>query len=344
MSNALAIWNKISNSIIYSGRKPREPFPVSDEKPPQRPTIEPQRDYVGLRINQLYLRDQRQWFTTIEPAVYASTEFLYGGSMRTDPFVVGPKKEDRLPSGMAIENVGVFGPHPYRGGKLTYTLVLAQIPVKNVARDLLDIIESTGKALDPGAALLTWTKVGGVVLDGFDRLMGLAGVQPLIGIRREHDADADPPLRAGHYAIIDTDEPDPKMFWVEDDKLLHGPTRATAKPYRDADFVLYEITSPKDRRRTDVDRLAFYPLWDRAREAATKLGPAAWDEAKGNMAVLDSALFRSPDLVFEHATFLRGDYLDMLKAMRAKSKELEKLGPGTAQEPFPQVGDILRLP
>jgi len=85
-------------------------------------------------------------------------------------------------------------------------------------------------------------------------------------------------------------------------------------------------------------------LWDRAREAATKLGPAAWDEAKGNMAALASALFRSPDLVFEHANFLRGDYLDMLTAMHAKSKELEKLGPGAAQEPFPQVGDILRLP
>jgi hypothetical protein len=77
----LEIWNKISNSIIHGGRKPREPFPVPDEKPPQRP-IEPQKDYLGLRINQLYLRDQRQWFTTIDPAVYASTEFLYGGGMR----------------------------------------------------------------------------------------------------------------------------------------------------------------------------------------------------------------------------------------------------------------------
>jgi hypothetical protein len=343
MSNALAIWNKISNSIIRRGRKPREPFWVPDEMPPRRP-IEPQKDYVGLRINQLYLRDQRQWFTTIDPAVYASTEFLYGGGMRTDPFVVGPKKEDKLPSGMAIENVSVFGPHAYRGGKLTYTLVLAQIPVGNVARDLLDVIESTGKALDPGAALLTWTKVGGVVLDGFDRLMGFAGVQPLIGIRHEHDADADPPLFSGHYAIVDADDPDPKTFWAEDDKLLHGSTRATAKPYRDADFMLYEITSPGDRRRTDVDRLAFYPLWDRAREAATKLGPAAWDEAKGNMAALASALFRSPDLVFEHANFLRGDYLDMLTAIHAKSKELEKLGPSVAHEPFPQVGEILRLP
>jgi hypothetical protein len=74
--------------------------------------------------------------------------------------------------------------------------VLAQVPMRNFARDLLDIVESAGKALDPSATLASWTKLTDVVLDGFDRLMRLAGVEPLMGVRRQHDADADGEVRA----------------------------------------------------------------------------------------------------------------------------------------------------
>jgi hypothetical protein len=62
------------------------------------------------------------------------------------------------------------------------------------------------------------------------------------------------------------------------------------------------------------------------------------------MAALASALYRSPDLTFEHAKFLRGDYLNMLVAMHAEMKEQqEKQGALESQEAFPQVADILRL-
>jgi hypothetical protein len=123
---------------------------------------------------------------------------------------------------MVMQNIGVFGPHPYRDGNLTYSIVLAQLPIKNVARELLEIVESAGKALDPSASLATWTKLNGVVLDGFDRLIGLSGVGPLMGVCRQHDADAEGGLRPGYFALIGVNDPDPETFWVRDEKLLHG--------------------------------------------------------------------------------------------------------------------------
>jgi hypothetical protein len=342
MSRALEIWNRISSRIIRAERKPRAPIPVSPGAPAM-PPAEPQQDYVGLRINQLFLHDARQWFTKIEPAVYVSTEFLYAGDMRTDPFVVGPKKGDKLPAGTQMQNIGAFGPHPYRGGKLTYSVVLAQLPVKNIARDILDIVEATGKALGPTASLSTWTELSGVVLDGFDRLMGLSDVEPLLGVRVQHDADADGNLPAGHYALIDADDPDPKRFWVRDNILVHGDARDTAVPYRENDFVLYEVFRARDGRRTDVDRLAFHPLWGQALESAGKPGPDAWEEAKANMAALASALYRSPDLTFAQAQYLRSDYLEKLIAVHAETKRLETLSAQQPPDTTVAVGDILGL-
>jgi hypothetical protein len=95
MSQALDIRTRIVSQIARSKRKLREPIAVRHVGP-ERPPIKPQKDYVGLRINQLFLHDSRQWFTTIEPAVYAGTEFLYAGGMRTDTFVVGLKKDEKL--------------------------------------------------------------------------------------------------------------------------------------------------------------------------------------------------------------------------------------------------------
>jgi hypothetical protein len=113
-------------------------------------------------------------------------------------------------------------PPDVRGGKLSYSIVLAQVPMRNFARDLLDIVESAGKALDPSATLASWTKLTDVVLDGFDRLMRLAGVEPLMGVRRQHDADADGEFVPGHFAMIDADDPNPGAFWVQGDKLMQG--------------------------------------------------------------------------------------------------------------------------
>ena len=251
-SKASEIWQRLSAIINGPVRDPRGPRMVPPShvtkpggaqpapcEPDRRPDqIEPQRDYIGIRINQLYLHYGHKWFTEIEPVVYSTTEFLYGNAMRTDAVVIGPKKDDKLPPGMVLQNSSVFGVHPYRGGNLAHTIVLSRMPRNDAARSLIDVVESVGSAIDPSASVATWTKLGSVVLEGFEKLVGITDVVPLIGARLELDPDRGEPVRPGYIALIDKSGIDPKQLWVSDSQLLVGASAAEATPYRDSDYVL----------------------------------------------------------------------------------------------------------
>jgi hypothetical protein len=354
-----SIWQKVYAKISGEERNPRKPIKVKDANTSRPPkpvgpgspnpvdTIQPQRDYVLIRVNELFLSESRQWFTEIEPVVFASTEFLYGGQERTDPFVVGPKKDETLPRGMVLKNTTVSGPHPYRGGPLTLTVVLSRLPVGNVARPLLEVIEATGKALDPSIGLSAYLKVGNVMLAGFEKLLGLDGVQPLIGFRNTVNPDAGDTFEPGYFALIDIPAPDPAQFWVKNDELLHGATLESAKPFRAADFVLFQITRAPNGLRGDLDKLPFYPLWRKALEVASSPTAGAWDEAKANLAVLATAINLSPDLTWEQGRSLLEDYIAQLTAVHEETLKLSKLAapPDDGLQAIRRkVSDILALP
>jgi hypothetical protein len=358
MSSIGKIWQTVYAKISGEERDPRKPIRVKDANGsrPQRPVdsgqtkpvdrFQPQEDYVLIRVNELFLSESRQWFTEIEPIVFASTEFLYGGQERTDPFLVGPKKDETLPRGMVLKNTTVSGPHPYRGGPLTLTIVLSRLPVGNVARPLIEVIEATGKALDPAIGLSTYLKVGNVMLDGFEKLLGLDGVKPLIGFRNTVNPDAGDTFDPGYFALIDMPAPDPTQFWAKNDELVHGATFESAKPFRAADFVLFQIARAPSGRRGDLDKLPFYPLWRKALEAASSPAAGAWDEAKANLAVVATAINLSPDLTWLQGRSLLAEYIAQLKAVHEETLKLSKLAAPPddgLQAMRREVSDILAL-
>jgi hypothetical protein len=333
MADVDSIWTRAYKTISASPTKPRRPIAIPPDhigpsRPPTPPRpigddIEPQKDYVSIYVNQLFLAQSRKWFTLIEPTVFASTEFLYGGQKRTDPVVIGPRQGENMPRGgaMALMNTPVFGPHPYRGGALTFTFVLGQLPVANVARNVLEVVEATSRALVPTLGVDVYTKMGGVVLDGFSKLMGLDGMKPVIGLRETLTPDALRPLRAGYWALIDTDEPDPGQFWVDEGRLLHGRTRETAQPFYGEDFLLFQIARAPDGRRSDVDALPIHAMWNAALGAAAKATDASWAEAKANFAAMISAISTSPDLLWDHGQALIDERLKMMIALHKRTLE-----------------------
>ncbi|WP_156679941.1 hypothetical protein [Sphingomonas profundi] len=353
------IWNRALAVIQSEPRRPREPIRIPDgHVRPQAPAPQPpiaaddadivaKRDYVMVRLNQLFLADQRRWFTEIEPSVFASTEFLYDGKARTVPVVVGPSPKEGLPSGTVLKNMMLFGPHPYRGGPFTFTFVLNQMPTHNVARDVVEVVESASAALAPGLGLEVYTRIGGIVLDGFDRIMGLNGVKPLIGLRQTIDPDSGDAFPTGRWALIDSDDaPDPDEFWVIDDVLRKGPTAEAALPYREADFMLYQIARVPPPGRRDLDALPFHPLWIAALAAAAKSSAGAWDEAKANLAAMFSAVAVSPDLTWTQGRALMAERLEQLRAVHDDAMRLavanDAAAPGTAVQD--SISDLLRLP
>lgn len=327
MASLSSIWSFVTNSIVTSGREQPStvtiPLDNTDRKEQMHQPFEPGKDYFQVRINQLFLKEERKWFTQIDPMVTVVSEFQYKRKQSIVPYVVGPTEQScqKFPHGMIFSNAKVAGLHPYRGDAVTLSVVLCQVPVGSPAKALLSVIDQASKAFDFATALGTYLTIGNVILDGIEKVLGLDGTLPLIGLKTRFDPQAGDIFRPSYFALIDEQDVNPQELGVKDNKLMKD-----GKEYREADFVLYSIVRSPDRKRSDIEQLPFYDLWEQAVKEAMSLKDGSWDTAKGNLLALLSAIRLSPDLTWDHADELISMYPTDLKSMYEAQKRASTLG------------------
>ncbi len=298
-------------------------------------TIKPNEDYFQVIVNQLFLEKSRKWFTTIDPLVMALTNFGYDKKERSVPFLVGPgmlegalgAAKTKEPAGMVYRNTRVAGVHPYRGGPVSLAIVLCQVPVSDAAKRLLGVVDGLSTAIDIATSLAPYLKIGGAVLNGFNSLLGLDGVIGLMGWQGGF-GDGNTPFSTGYYVLIDGKDIDPATLWVRKGELFRGPTEKDAKPVRDRDFVLFSIVKPSGGKRTDIDRLAFWPGWERVQREAGVAKKDNWETAKVSMAALLLDIMQNPDLTEGHAEALGDELITKMQAIQNKAVKLSSLGEG----------------
>lgn len=302
---------------IDKGEKVREAFQRNDH-------------YFQIRINEMYLTASREWFSKYDPMVFVVSEFIYGKKMEAVPFVVGPMMMEqfgqKIPEGMIFSDTRVAGLHPYVGGRLILSVMLCRVQRKNYARTLLQLIENASRVLDFSTALSNYVKVSSVVLDGVEALLGLGDIDPLIGLRKEFDPAADEVLKPGYFALIDI--PESKLniqkLWVRERQLVYGKSLKDAKPFRDADYVLYSIAQTPERQ--DETTLSFYPLWEQVKEEATKPYEENWRNAKTLMSSLCQTMWLSPDLTESQASLLADEYTQKMVVWHERAVRQASLG------------------
>jgi len=327
MSSFSEIWSFITDKIVTSQREQPSavtiPLDNIDRKEQMVQPFEAGKDYFQVRINQLFLMEERKWFTQIDPMVSVISEFQYNKKHSIVPSIVGPSKQScqQLPHGMIFSNEKVAGLHPYRGDAVKLSVVLCQVPVGSPAKALLSVIQQASKSFDFATALSTYLAIGNVVLDGIEKLLGLGGTLPLIGLQTTFDPQAGDPFRPSYFALIDKQGVDPNELRVKNNALMKD-----GKEYREADFVLYSIVRSPDRRRDDVEQLPFYDTWERAVTEAMSLKEGSWETAKANLLALLSAIRLSPDLTWDHADELINEYPPLLKSMYEAQKKASTLG------------------
>lgn len=292
--------------------------------------------YFQVRVNEMYLGDARQWFSTIDPVVFVVSEFTYAGKMQAVPFLVGPelieKFGQKTANGTLFRNTRVAGLHPYRGGRVNLSVVLCQIERENYARKLLNIVGSMSQALDFATMLVPYIKIGNVIAEGFESLLDSKGTQPLIALRDEYDPDADKAFTPGYFVLIDKSNVSPQSLWVRDQQLFKGTSFADAAEYRDADYVLYSIVRPTDNKRSDIELLPFNEVWQRVLKEAAVPKDENWVSAKANMASLYQTLLLSPDLTSAHADWLTDEYAKRMQQVHQRAVNLGGLGNLSAGE------------
>jgi hypothetical protein len=301
-------------NVLGRGAEMAEPFEVN-------------KDYFEVRINQLFLKNERKWLTQIDPMVFVVSEFLYNKKNQIVPYVVGPGlvrqlQLQKVPQGMIFRNEKVAGLHPYRGGALTLTVVLCQIPVDSPAQALLGVIEKAAKAFDFATVLSTYITIGKVILEGIESLFGLNDTLPLVGLRTTFDPDAGDLFTPNYFALIDAANVNPHQLCVRDNQLLKA---NSMEPYNDADFVLYSVVRAPDRKRNDIEQLPFYEIWERAVNEAISLKDGSWNNAKGIMIELVNALYLSPDLTRGQVDSLSNEYWQDLKVMHDQTVKASSL-------------------
>jgi hypothetical protein len=300
----------------------------TDQKKLLSSEIKKDNHYFQVRVNEIYLPYDRQWFVKYEPMVFASTECTYDGKEHVIPTIVGPQLMPKLPSGelperMLFSNTRVAGLYPYRGGRISLTIVLYRSKRDDVAQRLLRLIQNTAGAIDFSNVINTYLKIANVVVSGIEELAGLGSLDPLLGIRREFDPDAGDLFTPGYYVLTIQPDLDESKLWVKRGQLLFGDTLAQAKPFQGAEYVLYSVLPAAER--SDVDTLPIHVLYQEAKKKAAFPGTDNWEAAKASLSALYQLLVTCPDLTPAQAETLSDAYIAELQKIHAKSDTISSL-------------------
>ncbi len=329
MTTIERIWNRIRQSESQLPSKIAIPRDRVDRGKALGGPFVRDEHYFQVEVNEMFLTYKRKWFSDYDPMVLVISEFTYAKDRQSVPFVVGPslikaaieESGKKLPNGMLFTNTRVAGIHPYRGDGLTLSVVLYRLRVEDYLRKLMKVVETAAGALSFGTALASYLKVGDVVLDGVDSLFDLGAIDPIVGHRQEFKHGFEP----GYFALIDMpeDRVGDYEFWVRKDQLVIGGSLESAEPFREADYVLYNIGQMEER--DDLDLLPVYPLWERVAQEATVADDTYWKNAKSYMNNFYQSMVLSPDLTGVQTDKLADEYITKMEILHKRAGRISNL-------------------
>jgi len=284
--------------------------------------------YFTVRINEMHLAENRQWWTVYDPVVVVVIEFNHAQDRIAIPIVIGPdliRKQapsDHPRYGAVLLDTRVTGPHPYRGGDVDVSVNLYQVQRANHARSLLRVVDSLSASLGGAGDLPLIAKTGAALLDGVEGLLGLEETTCLAGHRIAMAISPFDPFAAGFSALIAPPAPDDNGRLRVTERRLCLETDDGIHPYRDSDFVLLGITGSD--ARGDENLLPFYPL---KIDALT----AVWDgdegikRGKANLVAAYQQMRRSPDITTAEAGRLLDAWLEEFEAEKKRAEQVRSM-------------------
>lgn len=318
-------WKKITTSKSYRPARISVPLSNIDIGTKMQTSIAKNEHYFVVRINEIFLSYKRQWFSTYDPVVFITTEFLYNAEKYAVPFVVGPSmmnnKLEKIPEGMVFQDTVVAGLHPYRGGNFVLSIVLGRMRQENYLRKIVNIIEKTAATYTGGFATIVsnYTKVANVVLDSMDALFDSQDVEPLIGCRKEYLKEAMDDFSSGYFILMNTDEEevDEQKFFIKGNRLYYGDSFDEAKPFRDSDYVLYSIMAAPSR--SDTELLPFHTQFLQLQSYVSDIPDVISDE---QTTIINAKRYKLQDTIRMSADLVRPQVKDLINEYDTSLKEM----------------------
>jgi hypothetical protein len=293
------------------------------------------RMYFEIRVNELHLAENREWWSVYDPMVVVVAEYDYAGERVARPAVVGPSlirtqtPTDRPRHGVVLQDSLVVGPHPYRGGNVDISLSFYRVRRTNSASSLLKVIDRLSGALAGPGEMATVAKVGGALLEGVEGLLGLEETVYLAGNRLSLTPSPLYPLTACFSALITPPVPPvPEQLMVRDRRLYIGEA-ASAQPYRASDFILFGLAG--SLARGNESSLPFYALKTNA-IAALAEGEDGLKRGRAAMITAYQQMRMSADVTPHEASEILEQWMQEFETVKKDYERLGKMKEGEEQQ------------
>jgi len=322
MSFIKRIWEKIrrSESVLYPTFQIDSSKCLDENKSASGP-IKARQNYFEISLTEQFLKDRREYWNEYIPLTLFLTEFIYANERRSFPFVVGP---DLLQSLEQIEgdenirykNTRVVGPTPYHGDNVTLFAGLFRVRTKNWAAQTIGLLETVAKSFDP-TKLSSYVAIAEPLLTGIEGFFGMGDdMQFRIGQRdeyRDSEIHATNVFRSGYWVMIreNQDNIAKENFWVKDSQLYYGKRKNSLEPYKESDYLLFEISASD--KRNDYETFEFHEHWENARIAVIRKNA---QQAETEFESLKVKLLSSKDIIESQKNQLLLMYLGMYEKIK----------------------------
>ena len=307
----------------------------TDNPERQKTAFKEYEHYFLVQINEMYLSKGRQWFNKIMPMVYTSVDFNYGKDKIESPFIVGQNllrtQIKDLAKDMIFRDTNIAGWHPYAGSKLAITILLCKTTTENYLLRTLNVIEKVSGLFSANvmAMLKQITNVSKVVVDGLNTLFESKEVEGLACFRREFDSTTSGGFYPGYYVLLDKTIPESEKakFYVKGNRLYYGDSMNTAIPYRDGDYVLFDIEQTETRG--DYKTFPFYDFHNKALELASKkpVDDKKKEEIADELSAMLLAMLQSPEMIESHALKISDESYVKVKAIADRNYKMGVAAP-----------------
>jgi hypothetical protein len=326
--NLIELWNSLLREKTFTTAA----FRISPDRVLRTDTSRetsgfvPRATYFELRLSQMFLQYQREYWRDFIPMASMMTEFIFNGSRTTIPILIGPERlasAQQVTRGDMVDyfNTRIAGPYPYQGDDISLFAGLFRVEVNNWAKRTISLFETVAEAFDP-TRLSSYISIARPLLTGLEGFLGMKEVEMRLGRQKAYmqqagvtaptDTAASDVLQPAFEVHIRADvsqfpPSERRKFWVYENRLFYGENENTIRPYSGADFMLLRFVPLA--ARSDFVTFDFHRVhWKKTEEF---LAQGDEESARQEFRMLAVALARSEDIVDAQRRVLAQQYRKM---------------------------------
>jgi hypothetical protein len=303
-------------------------------------------DYFRVWLVEMFLKNDRDWFSAWYPAVLSAVSFQFGGNPQVVSNVISQSKQkDLLPKDLGSSDLNKFlamnremtGLLPFNEGTVTVDAALVAMQGNNDVKELIKALGSFGSILAL-PQLSAVVKIAAPLADAIGSLVGATHAAFMTGNSQtfsEKGGGGDATLRAGYYTMLDAKDSDLSRdkLWVVSDRLQYGDTAAASKPLTGFNYILVRI----EHRETRDDWDSLSSIHTPYQNALNALQTGNVDQAQVHLKSAIAAALAAPELT------KKVDRRRVVEALRARFEEdKQNLGAGAFTRRDTSLGALMR--